>query len=162
MDVGAAYRPAGQYERAIAEFRRGLDLAPRPRGNFQLGLTFILMDRFDDAIRELETAVALSRGSPRFTPYPGYAYAVADRPLEALKILRELESLAAQQYASAFGRALIYDALGQKEAALGALERAYDDHAVEFTQVAYAPVKFKTIAQEPRYQAIMRHVGRTP
>jgi TolB-like protein/DNA-binding winged helix-turn-helix (wHTH) protein len=162
MDTGAAYRADGQYDRAISEFRQGLKLAPRPRGDFQIGLTYIIMDRLNDAIPELQTAVTLSRGNPRFKPYLGYAYAAAGHRLEAQGILRDLESLAERQYVSSFGRALIYDALGQQEAALAALERAYADHAVEFTQVAYAPVKFKTIASEPRFQAIMRRIGRTP
>jgi len=162
MDLGAAYRAGGQYDRAISEFRRGLELAPMPRGSFQLGLTFILMDRLNDAIRELESAVTFSRRNPRFTPYLAYAYARAGRSLDAEKMLGELQSLAERRYVSSFGRALVYDALGQKEAALAALERAYSDHAVEFAQLAYAPVKFKTIANEPRFQAIMRQFERTP
>jgi len=58
---------------------------------------------------------------------------------------------------SSFGTALIHDALGEKEPALVALERAYEDHAVEFAQTQYPP--FKTIASEPRYRAIMRTIG---
>jgi hypothetical protein len=54
--------------------------------------------------------------------------------------------------------ALIYDALGQNEPALTAFERAYQDRAVEFAQMAQYP-PFKTIASEPRFQALMRLVG---
>ena len=54
--------------------------------------------------------------------------------------------------------ALIYDALGEKEPALAAFERAYQDRAVEFAQMEQYP-PFKTIASEPRFQALMRLIG---
>src|SRR2546426_12103568 len=55
----------------------------------------------------------------------GYAYAAAGRALDARRILKELQSLARQQYVSSFGIALIHDALGEKEPALAAFEQAY-------------------------------------
>ena len=108
---------------------------------------------------ELETAVRSAQGSnPRFQAYLGYAYAAAGRPLDARRTLKELEARARQQYVSAFGIALIYDALGEKEPALAAFERAYQDRAVEFSQMYQYP-PFKTIASDPRYQARMREIG---
>ena len=44
---------------------------------------------------------------------------------------------------------------------LAALQRAFEDRAVEFAQMAQYP-PFKTIASEPQYQAIMRQVGLPP
>ena len=158
MDVATAYRAAGQFDKAVAEIRRGLEIVPRqPRGHFQLGVTFLFMGRLNDAIEELETAVR-SQGNLRFQAYLGYAYATVGRRADARRILKELESRARQQYVSSFGMALIYDALGEKKPALAALERAYEDRAVEFTQMAQYP-PFKTIASEPRFQATMRRVG---
>jgi TolB-like protein/DNA-binding winged helix-turn-helix (wHTH) protein len=162
INLAIAYRSAGQYDRAIAEFRRALEMNPgRPRGHFQLAVTFVFMDRLNHAIPELETAVSSTqaqRGNPRFLAYLGYAYAAAGRPLDARRILNELESLARQQYVSSFGRALIHDALGEKEPALAALERAYQDRAIEFAQIAQYP-PFRTIAAEPRFEATMRRIG---
>ena len=55
--------------------------------------------------------------------------------------------------------ALIRDALGEKEPALAAFERAYQDHAVEFAQMNQYP-PFKAIASDARFQAVMRLVER--
>ncbi len=54
---------------------------------------------------------------------------------------------------------MIHDALGEKELAVAALRRAYDDHAVEFGLIDQYPA-FKTIASEPAFHAVMRQVGR--
>jgi len=160
VELAVVHRAAGEYDRAIARLRRALEIFPgHARGHFQLGVTFMFMGRANDAIGELETAVRSAQGgNPRFQAYLGYAYAVADRPLDARRILTELESLGRQQYVSAFGIALIHDALGEKEPALAALERAYQDRAVEFAQMYQYP-PFKTIASERRFRAVMRLVG---
>jgi tetratricopeptide (TPR) repeat protein len=158
--VALAYRAAGQYEKTIAEIRRALEINPaQTRANFQLGITFMIMGRLNEAMSELETAVRSARGgNPRFQAYLGYAYAAAGRPADARRILKELESRARQQYVSSFGLALIYDALEEKEPALAAFERAYEDRAVEFAQMMQYP-PFKTIASEPRFQELMRQIG---
>jgi TolB-like protein/DNA-binding winged helix-turn-helix (wHTH) protein/Flp pilus assembly protein TadD len=159
MNLAAAYRAAGQYDRAIAEIRRALEIIPgQNRAHFQLGITFMFMGRLNDAIGELETAVSLNQTNQRVRAYLGYAYAAAGRPLDARRILKELESRAREQYVSAFGIALIHDALGEKEPALAAFERAYQDRAIEFAQMAQYP-PFKTIASEPRFQKTMRLIG---
>jgi TolB-like protein/DNA-binding winged helix-turn-helix (wHTH) protein len=157
INVATAYRAAGQHEQAVAEIYRALQINPRQtRANFQLGITFMFMGRLNDAIRELETAAGGE--NPRMRAYLGYAYAAADRPLEARRILKELQSLARQQYVSSFGIALIHDALGEKQPALAAFEQAYQDRAVEFSQMTQYP-PFRTIASEPRYHALMKLIG---
>ena len=107
------------------------------RAHFQLGVTYVAMGRIDDAIREFEAALGSQRSAIRgFEAYLGYAYAAAGRPLDARRILNSLESRRREQYVSSFGIALIHDALGEKERALAALERAYEDRAVEFAQMS--------------------------
>ena len=96
--------------------------------------------------------------NPRFDAYRGYAYAMAGRPLDARRILHDLEARRSEEYVSSFGIALIYDVLGDKEAALTALERACEERAVEFAQQRQYPA-FKTIASEPRFEAVTQRVG---
>jgi tetratricopeptide (TPR) repeat protein len=159
MNLAVAYRAGGHHDRAIAEFRRALEISPgHPQTRFQMGVTFVLMRRHDEAIRELEAAVAPVDGNARFKAYVGYAYAAAGRRTDARRVLNELVSRARRQYVSSFGIALIHDALGEKEPALTALERAYQDRAVEFAQMFQYP-PFKTIGSDPRYEAVMRRIG---
>jgi hypothetical protein len=60
---------------------------------------------------------------------------------------------------SAFGLALIYDALGEKSAALSAFDRAYEDRAIELAQLTDYP-PFRTIASEPIFQTRLQTIGR--
>jgi len=158
--VGTAYRAVGQYDRALAELRRALAMSPgNSRVHFQLGATFAASGRMDDAIRELEIGARPAHGhNSRIEAYLGYAYAAAGRTLDARAVLQELDAHRRDQYVSAFGIALIHDALGEGEPAVAAVERARDDHAVEFAMMGQYPA-FKTIASEPRFLAVMRQVG---
>jgi Flp pilus assembly protein TadD len=163
VNLGTAYRSAGDNERGIAVLRRAIEIAPtQPRGHFQLGITLIDVNRMNDAISELETAVKLSYAhNPRFMAYLGYAHALTGRRSDARRVLSELEARARHEYVSSFGLALIHDALGEKEEALAALQRASEDRAVEFMQMTQYP-PFKTIATDPRYDRLMRRVGLSP
>ena len=157
--VGTAYRAAGQHDRAIDELRRALEMMPRnTRVHFQLGATFVIMGRLDAAIPELELAARQGGHNSRVEAYLGYVYAALGRTHDAHAILQELESHRRDQHVSSFGIALIHDALGQKAPALVALQRARDERAVEFGQMAQYP-PFKAIASEPAFRAVMRQVN---
>ena len=160
MTVAAAFRAAGQYDRAIEGFRTALAIDPQStRVHFQLGVTFLFMHRQKDAIQELESAASPVGRNSRFDAYLAYAYAVAGRRADADRILAELQSRARRQYVSSFGIALVHDALGEKEPAMAALERAYEEHAVEFAQPTQYP-PFQTLRGEPRFEELMRSVSR--
>jgi tetratricopeptide (TPR) repeat protein len=158
--LGTAYRSAGQHDRAITELRHALEMSPgRPRVHFELGVTFITMGQYKEAVRELEIAARSASGhNSRMEAYLGYAYVAAGRPDDARAVLKELEAHRREQYVSSYGIALIHDALGEREPALAALRRGYEDHAVEFGMVDQYP-PFRSIAAEPRFQAVMRQVG---
>ena len=158
--VGTAYRGGGQYDRALAELRSALAMSPgNNRVRFQLGVTFAAIGRMDDAIRELEVAARPAQGhNSRVEAFLGYAYAAAGRTADARAVLKELDAHRRDEYVSAYGIALIHDALGEKEPAVAALQRAYEDHAIEFAQVGQYP-PFKAIAAEPAFQKVMQQVG---
>ena len=161
LAVGTAYRAAGQHDRAIHELRQAVEMSPsRPRVHYQLGVTFLLLGRFADAIDALEIAARPIPGhNTRVEAHLGYAYAASGRIADARRVLKELEAHRREQYVSFFGVALIHDALEEKEPALAALRRAYEDRAVEFGLIDQYPV-FKTIASELAYQTVMRQIGR--
>jgi DNA-binding winged helix-turn-helix (wHTH) protein/tetratricopeptide (TPR) repeat protein len=160
LNLALAYQAKGDFDRARAEIQRGVELRPDlPRGYFQLGATLVLMGRPRDAIPALEKAVnSSSIHNPRFQAYLGYAFAASGRHADARRILASLDARAQQQYVSSFGVSLIYDALGEKGAALSAFQRAFEERALEFSQAAQYP-SFRTIASEPRFLERMQAIG---
>jgi TolB-like protein/Tfp pilus assembly protein PilF len=159
INIAVAFRDARQYDRAIAILRKAIEADPRgARTHFQLAMTYLSMGNMEDAIGELELAVNRVPNNARFLAYLGWAYAKSGRPAEARRILADLEARAHAQYVSAFGPAMIHDALGEKQAALAGIERAYEDHAVEIATIrSYPP--FETLKGEPRFEEIVRAVS---
>ena len=160
--VGSSYRAAGQYDRAMNEYRRALAMSPgNNRVNFQIGVNLVSMGRPADAIRDLQIAARQATGhNSRMEAYLGYAYAAAGRGRDAREVLKELEAHRKDQYVSWYGIALIHDALGEKALALAAFQRAFEDRAVEFGLHDHYSAEFRTIASEPAYQSAIRQVGR--
>jgi DNA-binding winged helix-turn-helix (wHTH) protein len=155
--LATALRIAGQGTRAVATLQKALDIEPsRANVLFQLGATYVVTGDTKAAIAALQQAVARStQRNPRYLAYLGYTYALDGRARESRQILHELLALRERQYVSSFGIAFLHDVLGEKSAALEALDRAFREHALEFTQLDIYP-SFKTLKAEPRYQEIMR------
>jgi TolB-like protein/Flp pilus assembly protein TadD len=159
LNLAAVYRAAGQYDRAIEEFRQGLAKDPnRPRAHFQLGMTYAQKGMLSEGIGELETALRLTPDNPRFLGYLAYAYARSGRRTEARQILEQLLALASRQYVSPTAIARIYVGFDDREAALAWLERAYQ--ARDFDLLATPEDGgFAELQSEPRYRAIFARMG---
>ena len=154
--LARAYRAAGDHAQAITEYQQAALMEPRRSDVlFQLGATFALKGDLKSAIAKFEQALDLTTTrNPRILAYLAYAHARDGRTREARQILEDLIASRVRAYVSSFGIALLYDALGEKDAALAALERASSEHAMEFTWLDAYP-RFTTLASEPRYQELI-------
>jgi len=157
--AGTTYRAVGQLDRSVAALREAVRAAPTfPRTHFQLGLTLLRAERVDDAVAELEETVRLSGSNPRFQAALAVGYVQAGRVDDGRRLLAALESRATREYVSSFGTALIYDGLGQREQALAAFERAFEDRAIEIAQMSDYP-PFKTIARDRLFLQRLQAIG---
>lgn len=157
--VDRQVRENGNYEQAIVEFRKALEMDPkRPRAHFQLGTTYVQKGDLNAGIVELKTAVNLLQGNSRFLAYLGYADAAPGKRREAQEILSKLNTISQQQYVSPFGIATIYMGLGEKERALACLDKAYQVHDGELTGIA-TDHRLDVLHSDPRFQDLPRRVG---
>ena len=87
--------------------------------HFFLGEAYVAKEMYKEGVAEMQKAVALDNAPERWDRYPmlAYAYAVAGRRDEALKILDEQKRLAKQRYISPYNFAIIYTGLGDKDRA---------------------------------------------
>ncbi len=87
----------------------------------------------------------------------GYAYGAAGRHEEARQILAELEKSAQQRFVSPQSFAIVHLGLGQRAEALGWLERACDQRAVEM--LSFPGPVFDLLQAEPRFRALLGRMG---
>jgi len=158
-DLGWYLLYSERYAEAIAQFRKALDLdANSVSAHRGLGVALLRNGRPDDAIAEFTRALALSENSPMVMGNLGAAHARAGRKAEAQKVLADLQALSDRQYVPSSAVAMIHTALGDRQAALDRLDRAFDEHDFSLAQVAIAPW-FKELRDEPRFQALVAKIG---
>jgi len=159
VNAGWTFYFARQYDRAIAQCRKALELDANSDGAHDcLGSSYRAKGMREEAIVETERAVALSdRGPGRLTGL-ARAYAVFGRKADAGKILDELGGRGKHTYVAPHYSAMIHAALGEKEQALAALEQAYRerDGYLAWLKVDDA---FDSLREEPRFQDLLRRVG---
>jgi adenylate cyclase len=83
---------------------------------------------------------------------------LSGQKIEALMILDELKSSLEKDESLAFGIAVVYVGLGDKEKALDWLERALAAHNSNFAHLKCDPI-FKTLRNEPRFLLLLKKVG---
>jgi TolB-like protein/DNA-binding winged helix-turn-helix (wHTH) protein len=148
--VGMAYFYLGQYDQAIEEQRKTLDLNPGFSMALEnLGEIYEAKAMYADAIAVYGKAGAL--GSL------GHACAASGKRAEARNILRELDEQSKHRYVSPYDRALIYAGLGENEQALAWLKKAEEQdvplHHINVDQ------RFDALRPDKRYQQLLRRIG---
>jgi DNA-binding winged helix-turn-helix (wHTH) protein/Flp pilus assembly protein TadD len=147
-----------QYQRAIAaaEDARELDTnAPLPY--LLLGRAYAKCEDFQNAIRAFRTAARLAGVVPLIEANLGYAYARAGLRPQATRILERLRRTRFAPQASAMELGLVWLGLGDKDAAMAALEDAYRTRALRMP--AIADPFYSELAGEPRYRELVARLG---
>ena len=88
----------------------------------------------------------------------GDAYAVAGRTERARDVLARLNNLAATRYVSPYHLAYVYAGLGQRDAAIDCLERAFDERTGGIYGVN-GSFLFTGLRSHPRFRALLRKMN---
>jgi serine/threonine protein kinase/Tfp pilus assembly protein PilF len=158
-DVASSLLRAGRYEEAAHAAARVIEFDPRaPRGHSTLGWANLRMGRHAEGLAELEQAVALDPGNTLFLAQLGQALAEVGRMADARAVLRQLEQLSTQRDVSPYHLAYAYVGLGEQDAALDALERAFvgREGAIYGIKGSFL---FKPLHSHPRFIALLRRMN---
>lgn len=144
---------------AIAEFRKTIELDPNfyPT-HYDLGITYAECRMPTESLEEMEKARSISGDTPRTVSGLAYAYAMAGQNAKAKKLLDDLSKLSKQRYVAPFDVAVVYAALGEKDAAFDWLEKAYEDHHPWLVMLEVSP-KVDKLRPDPRFQALVRKLN---
>src|SRR5262249_19332406 len=127
-EVAMAYNWLRQYDQAIAEAQKALELDPDFQLAYdELGRAYVQRGMVEEAIAALRSALNRGHGHPRVRGMLGYAYATAGRRAETQQLLGELKEPSKFRFGCAFAIARIYAALSEKDQAFDWLQKACDE-----------------------------------
>ena len=157
-DLGEVYLGARQYDKAIEQLRKTIEVDPRfYYAHRRLGEVLQLKGQLDDAIAEYRKAVELN-DDPCVLALLGQVYARAGQREEAQRILVRLNEEARLRYVSAYSFALMYLGLGDKERAVDELERAYRERAGNDIDSINIDPMLDDLRGHPRFEALVQKV----
>jgi TolB-like protein/DNA-binding winged helix-turn-helix (wHTH) protein/Tfp pilus assembly protein PilF len=154
--LAACYLSARQYDLAIEQYQKTLELYPNQAGpRNSLGWAYVYKGLYDKGLQEIEKSYG---EDPDLSPEVAYVYAVSGNKANARQILQRLLNLSKQAPIQPHHFALIYAGLGMTEEALVWLEQAYQQHSRMMVWLK-VDQRFDRLRPDPRFQDLMRRVG---
>jgi eukaryotic-like serine/threonine-protein kinase len=157
-DVGNTYLQARQYDKAIEQLRKTIDMDQSFYfAHALLGMAYQMKGDFQGATAEYQQARQLNDDS-FVLALLGDVYAVSGRKDEALKMLDQLNQLSKQRFVWAYGIALVYVGLGDKDQAFKWLQKSLDDHEARINRLKVDPL-FDSLRSDPRFDDLVKRIG---
>jgi len=161
-NLGAVYWGARQSDQAIEQCRKTLELDPHfLPAHFNLAWAYQQKGMFDEAIKEMQMATADPNDgavNPQFLTQLARAYAVAGKKAEALQMMAKVDQMSKQVYVSAWDRATIYAALGEKDRAIAELQLAYQSHDNRMSFLG-TDQRLDALRSDPRFETLLRSMN---
>lgn len=162
VNAGWTFYFARQYDGAIEQCKKALQLDVNSDGAHAcLGWSYRAKGISNQAIAETELAAKLSPRDPSRVVGLAWAYAQFNRKADAKKLLAQLNERAQHDYIPPYLFAIIYVALGEREQALGALERAYTERDTYLVRLKVDDA-FDPLKGDPRFQILLHRIGFPP
>ena len=158
-DVGSELMRAGRYEDALEEAERIVTLDPAfTRGQSLHGWAHLKLGHIAEGLAALERAAALSPEETLFRAQLGQAYAMTGETDRARTVLDELNRLAGEKYVSPYHFAYVYTGLGEYDAAIDWLERAFLQRAGSIYGIK-GSFLFVALREHPRFVKLLRKMN---
>lgn len=149
---------ARDYDRAIEQGRKAQAIDPGfQNAAFLLGYAFERKGLSNEAISEFRKGIAAGRSYGH--RYLAHAFATARRHSEAMAVLDQMRTRAAQgEYVSPFDFALVHAGLNEREEAFHWLEAMYQEHSPWLMYLKVDP-RFDRLRADARWVALLKRVG---
>jgi TolB-like protein/DNA-binding winged helix-turn-helix (wHTH) protein/Tfp pilus assembly protein PilF len=148
---------ARRYDEAIEKQRQHIELEPgNGSSHVFLGLIYQAKGMYEQAINEYRKGMRIDGETTSVQCYLGYALAMSGKRREAQTILDKLKRT--KEYVSLTELAYLYIGLGDNEAALASLERAYAARDPHLQNLKVDP-HYDSLRSDPRFQDLLRRVG---
>jgi tetratricopeptide (TPR) repeat protein len=157
VDVGRAYYFARQYDRAIAQYGRVLDLDPTfAQAHSMLGMALLQKRDYDAAIAALRRGLELSARTVSI--WLPYAYAIADRKDDAERALAACLDRWRVEYIGAHCMALAYTAMNRPDDAFAWLQKEFEGRTGTIYMLKAWPY-WDQVRGDARFTDLLRRAG---
>jgi len=158
-DVASTLLRAGRYQEALQAALRAIEFDPEyGRARSTLGWAYLKSGMPDQGLAELEHAVRVAPGNTLYLAQLGEAYGLSGKTEQAREVLRRLEDMSRERYVSPYHMAYVYTGLGEHDAAIGCLERAYEERGGSVYGVK-GSFLFTSLRPHPRFQALLARMN---
>jgi TolB-like protein/DNA-binding winged helix-turn-helix (wHTH) protein len=162
VHLGEHYLYARQYDQAIEELRKALEMDPsRYRAHDNLGRALEQKGMYAEALAEFEKAVATSNEGSALLASLAAGYSAAGRRNDAQRIVSRLMATSAREYVPAYGLAEVYAAQRDKEEAFHWLERAYEERSSALAYMKVEP-RLDSLRPDARFRDLLRRMRLEP
>jgi len=157
--VGLVFCFCRQYDRAIEQWRKTLELEPQfAMARLWLALAYTHSGKYPEAIAEAQQAIRSAPTWPTPLAALGYVYAVAGEKEQARRILDDLAERSKKQFVSAYDTSVLLTALGDHDRALACLEQAYEERSPLMVFLRIEPM-LDPLRSDRRFVDLVRQVG---
>jgi tetratricopeptide (TPR) repeat protein len=148
---------ARRYDESLAELKKALEMDPNTDFTYNiLGYAYAATGQYKEAADAYQQAIRLGDQSTSIQIYLGAAYAQGGERQKAEAILKKMRTTT--DYVSPGELAALYSTLGDKDAAIASLEKAYADHDLQMQFLNVDP-NYDLLRSDPRFQELVRKVG---
>ena len=148
-----------RYEQALEAYRDLLELDPSfYKAHTSMGRAYLQMGRYEEAIKALEKGLSLAGELPNIYGALGQAFARSGNRSQANRLLERLRQISSSRPVPSNSFALIHLGLGEKDAALGWLERAVERRESPVIGLNVHPA-YDDLRGEPRFQRLLQRIG---
>jgi len=128
------------------------------RGHSLAGWVYIHKQRTAEGLAALERAVAVTPGSTLFLAQLGEAYAMTGSIDKARNVLDRMHEMSRQQYVAPYHFAYVHAGLGESDAAIDWLERAYAERSGAIYGIK-GSFLFRNLRSHPRFAALLQRMN---
>jgi tetratricopeptide (TPR) repeat protein len=146
-----------RYDDSVRQSQSTLEIDPNfAVAHYELGQAYAQQQRYGDAVAQFKRAIALGGHDAAFDSNLAYVYAVTGRAAEARRIVADLEGRQDQNPGTDANIALVYVGLGDHDAAIAWLNRAYEArfNPSILMRPAWDPLRF-----DIRFKDLLRRIG---
>jgi eukaryotic-like serine/threonine-protein kinase len=156
--LGFIYLLAGRPDLVVEQSKKLLEMEPNFYGTYWLlGASRIFDGKYDEAIEAYQKTLNLGGGHSAMGML-GYIYGVTGKPDRALEIIKELSEMKERQYVPSYNIALACAGLGQRDAALDWLDKAFEERNGPLATLNRDTL-LKELHSDSRFQNLLSLIG---